>query len=89
VLNGSPDRYGYQQKALRDHNDHIDVIACSESGKPTVHSMNAFRMICLGVKGRIRLTTECSRRRWFPHSLRSLDAAIPEPLGCYRSRHVC
>lgn len=42
VLNGSPDRYGYQQKALRDHNDHIDVIACSESGKPTVQFNESF-----------------------------------------------
>ncbi|HEB85290.1 MAG TPA: hypothetical protein ENI92_09875 [Bacteroidetes bacterium] len=31
VLNGPLKLYGYQQKALRDHNDHIDVIACSES----------------------------------------------------------
>ena len=36
VLNGPSDRYDYQQKALRNHNEHIDVIACSESGAPTV-----------------------------------------------------
>lgn len=42
VQNGSPDRYGYQQKALRDRNDHIDVIACSESGKPTVQFNESF-----------------------------------------------
>lgn len=42
VLNGSTDRYGYQQKALRDHTDHIDVIACSESGKPAVQFHESF-----------------------------------------------
>lgn len=36
VLNGPSERYGYQQKALRDHNDHIGIIACSVSGNATV-----------------------------------------------------
>lgn len=36
VVNGPSKRYGYQQDALRDHNDHIDVIACSESSESTV-----------------------------------------------------
>ena len=42
VLNGPSDRYGYQQKALRDHNNHIDVIACSESGAPIVQFKECF-----------------------------------------------
>jgi hypothetical protein len=36
ILNDSSEFHGYQQKALRDHNDHIDAIACSESGAPAV-----------------------------------------------------
>jgi hypothetical protein len=42
VLNSSSDRHRYQQKALRDHNDHIDVIACRESGQPAVHFNERF-----------------------------------------------
>jgi hypothetical protein len=36
VLSGPTGLYGYQQKALLDHNDHIDIIACSESGNSVV-----------------------------------------------------
>ncbi|MFC1730725.1 hypothetical protein ACFL6I_10370 [candidate division KSB1 bacterium] len=36
VLNDSSERYGYQRDALRDHNAHIDLIACRESAEPTI-----------------------------------------------------
>jgi hypothetical protein len=36
VLSGPSELYGYQQRALKDLNDHIDIIACSESGNPVV-----------------------------------------------------
>jgi hypothetical protein len=37
VLSGPSDIYGFQQKALRDHNDLIDIIACSETKNSVVN----------------------------------------------------
>lgn len=36
VMNSSSKRYDYQKRALKDHNPHIDVIACCDSVEPTV-----------------------------------------------------
>lgn len=42
LLKSASDRYLCQLKALQDHNNHIDVIACTQSGEPMIQFNEGF-----------------------------------------------